>query len=35
LKMEAKEMPRVLAEGLGRKVLAKKGEKRATAYRAV
>jgi hypothetical protein len=35
LKMEAKEMPRVITEGLGRKVLAKKGEKRATTYRAV
>jgi hypothetical protein len=35
LKMDRKEMPRVLAEGLAKKVLAKKGEKRATTYRAV
>jgi len=34
LGLEAKEMPRILAEGLSSKKLAKKGEKRATAYSA-
>jgi hypothetical protein len=35
LKMDRKEMPRVIAEGLSKKVLVKKGEKRATTYRTV
>jgi len=34
LKMEAKEMPRVLKEGLGKKVLKSKGQKRSTTYTA-
>jgi hypothetical protein len=34
LKLDVKEMPRVLAEGLTSKKLTKKGEKRATAYSA-
>jgi hypothetical protein len=34
LGLEAKEMPRILAEGLSSKKLGKKGEKRATAYSA-
>jgi energy-converting hydrogenase A subunit M len=32
LHMQAKEMPRVLAEGLGKRKLKKKGQKRATTY---
>jgi hypothetical protein len=32
LKMESKEMPRVLREGLSTKMLSKKGQKRATTY---
>jgi energy-converting hydrogenase A subunit M len=32
LHMQAKEMPRVLSEGLGKKKLKKKGQKRATTY---
>jgi hypothetical protein len=35
LKMEAKEMPRILKEGLSRKVLKSKGQKRSTTYTAV
>jgi hypothetical protein len=35
LQMQAKEMPRVLAEGLGKRKLKKKGQKRATTYFAV
>jgi hypothetical protein len=35
LKMEAKEMPRVLREGLAKKQLKSKGQKRATVYNAV
>jgi predicted HTH transcriptional regulator len=35
LKMDRKELPRVIAEGLSTKALSKKGEKRATTYRAV
>lgn len=34
LKMQAKEMPRVLKEGLSRKKLKSKGQKRATVYSA-
>lgn len=34
LKMDAKEMPRVLKEGLGKKVLKSKGVKRSTTYMA-
>jgi hypothetical protein len=30
--MQSKEMPRVLAEGLAKKKLKKKGQKRATTY---
>jgi hypothetical protein len=30
--MQAKEMPRVLSEGLAKKKLKKKGQKRATTY---
>jgi hypothetical protein len=32
LKMESKEMPRVLREGLSTKMLSKRGQKRATVY---
>ena len=32
LKMEAKEMPRILKEGLAKKVLKSKGQKRSTTY---
>jgi hypothetical protein len=32
LRMQSKEMPRVLAEGLARRKLRKKGRKRATTY---
>jgi hypothetical protein len=32
LRMQSKEMPRVLAEGLAKKKLKKKGQKRATTY---
>jgi hypothetical protein len=32
LRMEAKEMPRVLSDGLAKKKLKKKGQKRATTY---
>ena len=32
LKMESKEMPRILKEGLGKKKLKAKGQKRATTY---
>ena len=32
LKMQAKEMPRVLKEGLAKKMLSSKGQKRATTY---
>jgi hypothetical protein len=32
LKMQSKEMPRVLAEGLAKRKLRKKGQKRATTY---
>jgi hypothetical protein len=35
LQMEAKEMPRVLKEGLAKKKLKAKGQKRATTYSAV
>jgi hypothetical protein len=34
LRMEAKEMPRVLKEGLSKKVLKSKGQKRSTTYSA-
>jgi hypothetical protein len=34
LKMEAKEMPRILKEGLAKKVLKSKGQKRSTTYTA-
>jgi hypothetical protein len=34
LKMEAKEMPRVLQEGLGKRALKRKGQKRSTTYTA-
>jgi hypothetical protein len=34
LKMDAKEMPRVLKEGLAKKALKSKGQKRATTYTA-
>jgi hypothetical protein len=34
LKMDRKELPRVIAEGLSTKALSKKGEKRATVYKA-
>jgi Fic family protein len=34
LDMEAKEMPRVLKEGLAKKALKSKGQKRATTYTA-
>ena len=33
--MEAREMPRVLKEGLTKKVLRSKGQKRSTTYTAV
>jgi hypothetical protein len=35
LKMESKEMPRVLKEGLSKKVLKSRGQKRSTTYSAV
>jgi hypothetical protein len=35
LKMQSKEMPRVLQEGLAKKKLKSKGQKRATTYFAV
>jgi hypothetical protein len=35
LKMESKEMPRVLQEGLAKKKLKAKGQKRATTYTVV
>lgn len=35
LHMQAKEMPRVLSEGLGKRKLKKKGQKRATTYFAI
>jgi Fic family protein len=34
LKMQSKEMPRILKEGLSTKVLKSKGQKRATTYTA-
>jgi hypothetical protein len=34
LKMESKEMPRILKEGLGKKVLKSRGQKRSTTYTA-
>ena len=34
LKMEAKEMPRILKEGLAKKTLKSKGQKRSTTYTA-
>ena len=35
LHMQAKEMPRILSEGLGKRKLKKKGQKRATTYFAI
>ena len=35
LKLDKREMPRVLHEGVAKKVLKKKGQKRATTYSAV